>query len=658
MARYFKYTAETRRDWVKDNLPRIDAEGLSYRQVALEIKSQFGLDKPVSTATIQRDLQAARTSGIQPYSPEAMELLKPENFPAFRSLFPAPGGGPYQTNETHHALHWVIYSLTRKVDLPQWVIDHFELPEDINQDIVQKAKLLTFVLLLAPRHGKTMTVIHSLINLICEFPDVRMIYCQGIKETSMKAMGVIMSELERNDELKRLYGPFQDDDRPWSHRDGFEVSRRTIAAITPTMMPAGINSNVRSLDADIIIIDDPQDLERAESERTTEKDYAKLTTEFMTRREPHTPVLMIGSHLPTLHGDVFSQLEDNLADLQTEGQAIIMRKRPAHNLDKCLGMLSAGDTPLQGDDTLMPMVGHSQGKPDHRPPANTRASDSHIDCLEWPEMRDWNFLESQRVLLGEELFEAVYQQEARIPGSRPFPPEIVKQQREDGGILDQARSWKDQTQSCLRCQGKLYTTLGFDPAAGEGKKASYSALAVLDGCIQCRTLYLIDYWQKRQSPELHAATIASFAKSFDVQYVRVEDNAYQKALARDKELREAAREQRFVIDEWRTDDRKNTPELGIPMLSRYMRDDKFSVPAKTWEDQRYYKELERAFIRYPLKPNDLPMAIWLAAGMMWQVWELYVHTEPIYLPGREENTPEYMIDQPLRFNLAAVGARE
>src|SRR3990167_4219108 len=188
-------------------------------------------------------------------------------------------------------------------------------------------------------------------------------------------------------------------------------------------MPIGINVNVRSLDADIVIIDDPQDLDRAESEATTAKDYRKLTTEIMTRREPHTPVLMVGSHLPTLFGDVFTQLEDNLESLQTEGQTILLRKRPAHNLDTCAG------------GTL------------------------HETCLEWPEERDWNFLESQKALLGEEMFEAVYQQEARIPGSRPFPPEIVKSHREDGGILDVYRSWKDQTPSCPRCQGRLYTTL-------------------------------------------------------------------------------------------------------------------------------------------------------------------------------------------------------
>lgn len=139
-------------------------------------------------------------------------------------------------------------------------------------------------------------------------------------------------------------------------------------------------------------------------------------------------------------------------------------------------------------------------------------------------------------------------------------------------------------------------------------------------------------------------------------YVRVETNAYQKALARDDTLREAARELKFVIDEWMTDDRKNSPEFGIPNLARYMRDGKFSIPAQTHLDREYYQELERAFIRYPVKPNDLPMAVWLAAGMMWQVWDQYAKMEPAYLPGRENRVPQYLIENPTRVDLSLIGA--
>jgi hypothetical protein len=252
------------------------------------------------------------------------------------------------------------------------------------------------------------------------------------------------------------------------------------------------------------------------------------------------------------------------------------------------------------------------------------------------------------------MFEAVYQQVARIPGARPFPPEIVKGLRENGGILNIDRSWKQTYKICPRCDGNLYSAIGFDPAAGDGRKASYSALAVGQGCIKCHTILLIDYWQKRQSPELHAQTIIDFAKAFDVMYVKVEINAYQKALARDHQLTEGARRHRFTIDEHRTDDRKNTPEFGIPNLGRYMRDDKFDIPYQTFEDQEYAKELQSALIRYPLKPNDLPMAVWLMASMLWEIWEVYAHTENIHLERFKKNVPQYMLNNPSVVDMSKV----
>jgi hypothetical protein len=375
------------------------------------------------------------------------------------------------------------------------------------------------------------------------------------------------------------------------------------------------------------LIDDPQDLERAESEATTAKDYKKITNEFMQRREPHTSVLMVGSHVPSVFGDVFTKIEDNLDDLQTEGQTIIIRKRKAHRDDTCL--VWSGE------------------------------ASEHWDCLEWPEKRTWNFLMAQKALLDSEspgMYDAVYQQEARIPGSRPFPPELVKLTRVDHGILDLDLSWKVKMEVCPRCASILYTTLGFDPASGEGKRASYSALAVLQGCGKCFSLFVLDYWFKRQSPDYHASTIDTFARAFHPDYVRIEINAYQKHLARDAELLEFSRSPKhgFHIDEWRTDDRKNTPEFGIPKLAKWMREDKLAVPYATDEDQSYASDLISAFVRYPGKPNDVPMAVWLAAGMLWQMFEDYANQDPIYLPGRDRNVPAYMIDEPLIVNLGEL----
>jgi hypothetical protein len=628
------HTAATRREWVVQNYARIKGQKIPYRQIAYEIKNYFGLDKPVSPATIGRDMAyAEKLQSPNTLTEEAKELLRPENWPEWREqLF------GYITSKTQHALYWVMRCLTLKEPIPDWVLEHFELPPDVNADLIEREKLLSFILLMAPRHGKTMTMVHGLIHLYCDNPDLRVIYCQGIASTTEAINALIMIELEHNKQLVDMYGPFRDDDRQWSRQNGFILAKRTHHSITSSFQPVGITSNVRSLDADILIIDDPQDLDRAESEASTSKDYRKITTEFMTRREPHTPMLGVGSHLPTEFGDVWTQIEENLDDIRTEGQDIYINKRPAHHDETC--------KVWTGEET------------------------EHFDCLEWPEYRNWNFLMAQKALLGDELYDAVYQQDARLVGTKPFPPDTVRGTYGDYGIRDSGRSWKIKLDKCtaqikhpeneaLRtCGGELYTCIGFDPARGKSKGSSYTAIAVVQGCIKCNTYYLIDYHFERVSSDAHPDMALSYISSFRPQMIRIEINAYQEALARNRDLVSGAQKMSCVIDEWNTDDKKNTPELGIPMLATSMRTDHFSVPYQTDMDIEYGRELEKSLIRYPKKPNDVPMAIWLAVGGVRLLWEMYADLDPIYLRGRQQNVPAYMLDDPLRVVMAHVGRQD
>lgn len=603
-----------RRAWIKQN----DRPEWNVTELLRQMTAAFG-EKPASLPTIQKDREHVNVLQASVLSKEAKRLLLPENFPEWRSLLFG-----YTTSKTQHALFYVLRCLALKESMPTWVIEHFNLPPDIDQDVIEAEKLMSFILLVAPRHGKTMTMVHGLINLYSDHPDLRVIYCQGIASTTSDINKLIMLEMEDNDQLRNMYGPFRDDNRQWSGENGFVLAKRTKHSITPSFLPVGITSNVRSRDADILIIDDPQDLDRAESEATTQKDYRKITSEFMTRREPHTPMLGIGSHLPVLFGDVWTQIEENLEDIQTEGQTVLIRKRPAHDEDNC--KVYSGE------------------------------ADEHIDCLEWPEYRNWNFLEAQKALLGEELYLAVYQQENRVEGTRPFGPEKVKATIAEGGILDPRRSWKVMPTKCLTdgCNGALYVGMGFDPAAGEGKRASYTAIMTLAGCIKCHMLYVVDYEQRRVSPDIHPGMIDAWTRKdggYNTHLVRIEINAYQKALARDPRVLDAQKKNKFQIDEWNTDDRKNTPEFGIPQLANYVREGLVSVPYRTDLDAEYGRELGKALIRYPNKPNDIPMAMWLAAGAVWMLWDMYANLDPIYLKGRDRNVPAYMIDQPLRINV-------
>lgn len=641
-----RYSQATRRGYIQANRSRYEAQNFSYRDIAWDVKAAFSLENTPSPATIGQDLRYLdQRSMVREITEEAQRLLDPENFPEWRRLiFTAPGGEQYETPDHQIALFWMIVSLTFKQKPPDWVVRYFDLTDDEVSDIESMEKLLTFILLVAPRHGKTDLVIHTLIWLMCVNPNVRIIYCQGIAKTSVRIMKYIQWELEFNEELVKLYGPFRGDEHAWNTEE-FTIATRTEANKSPTFFPIGINSNVRSLDADIIVVDDPQDTKRVKSEVVADNDFEHFTTEIMTRREKHTPVIGIGSHLPVMWGDLWSMLEDAQEDLNTEGQVIHVRDIPAHNDDICTG--------------------------DHSDPAPR--------CVLWPTVRPHWFLMAQKAILDRVrpgMFDVVYNQKAKAAGLGYFNAEVLyapywvpsEEDKNDKGvypapmpiddevlgILDYSRSWKQWPTCC----GTLVSAMGFDPAASEKKGGSESALSVRVACASCGRRFMVDYWHRQQSPERHPNTIGSYVRAYreDGLYrVRIEVNAYQKSLARDPRLMKLKRDLKLRIDEWTTDDKKWDPDLGVPNMAVWQNDGMLSVPAKTKADLAYAEAYLRAYKRYPSKPNDIVMADWLAELELEEAIRNLTDSVPDEMPGFEDMA-EYLQDQVVEIDLSDVGA--
>ena len=597
------YGQAQRREYIESKRQTYRDREFGLADIARDVQRHFKRTKPPSPTTISNDLKWLDENRDRPLGAEAEALIAPDMFAEWRAeFFTAPNGEAYVTTEYHMALFWLIAALALKLEVPEWVIEYWGLPHSINEDMLSRSVLFTIILLVAPRHGKSDLVQHAIIWLICRNPNIRIIYCQGILTTSQEAADWIKNELEHNDRLIEWYGPFKDDDTRWN-KTGFIVAKRDMSLRSPTVRPVGITSNIRSQDADIIIVDDPEDLRRAESEANVRGDYNWFTAELMTRREPHTPVFGVGSHVPVPHGDLWAMIEDAREDLETDDQKIYIRKLPAHLNDRCEG-------------------------------------DPHESCVVWPEYRPYSFLMAQKALLGDQMFESVYQQEARPEGLAYFDRDVMlgtylppsgldddgtysvpplPADRDKYGILDYDRSWKDDK---VECCGDVIHTVGFDPAAGESKGASESALVYKAGCTGCGRRFYIDWWAKRQSPERNPDTIGGFLRDYKrVRWLRVEINAYQKSLSRDPRLSKYARQSGVIVDEWRTDDRKNTPEWGIPNLARFMRDGLVSMPARTPADLDFSKRFIAYFTRYPRTPNDPVMADWLADGILSQAIE-------------------------------------
>ena len=572
--------------------------GKSYREISYDVAQHFDLDKPLSPATIQQDIYRWRERLEKPSEEElseAEQLLQPENFAEWRARFfrdPATGK-PYETPKHQMAWFHLFVALAFKKGVPRWVFEYLPIPPEMNTWASSGEDLLSLMILAPPRHGKTELLLHAIIWAICVKPSIRVIYCSGISTTSKQNASYLRMEMEANEDLVRMYGPFKSDDLQWS-TEGFIVIGRESQAKSPTVLPIGKGTNVLSRDADIIVVDDPQDLDAAESESQTDRDVNWLTTQVMTRREPHTALFMVGSHLPSTSGDLWSRVQEKADELNTGRHRLIIAEQKAHDYAKC--------DPIYDPE--------------------------HKECILWG-MRPYWFLEAQRAAMGDLLYEACYNQDIRDSKINYFDHELLRTVR-PGGILDDSLHWREMGS---HCHEKMIHVVGFDPAAGETKRASESALAVVGGCKKCGHTQMVDYWHARVSPETHADTILNFVKSYDAHRVRIEINAYQKALARDPKLVDAQSRLHFMIDPWMTDDRKNDPILGIPLMERRMREGSFVIPYATSMDQQFAEDLIKSFLRWPKRPNDIPMAVWLALGAWEQLYEEYTVNVPDVMPG-------------------------
>ena len=616
-----------RTDWGWDQNYEKQPGGYTLRDIANKCMQRFGANNvprhPQSYKRFVEQLRARLAIPDEEEQTEAARLLLPENFPEFRRLL---RGEHYETPPHQLHLFNVLYALTYKLPIPQATLDYFDemdpanpFPEDINELIVQQKVMLSFMFLMAPRHGKTDLLQDFVIHTHCNDPNRKILFGNGtIKKTEGFIGNYFMSVLEQHDDLNRLYGPFRHDERAWS-KTGYVLAKREGFHKSMSMQPFGISGSVLSLDSDLILADDISDLRRALSETTTDDDVDWLTTQLMTRREPNTAFVYVGSHVVTQTGDLFERIIEKREELSIGDHRLIFKKVPAHRYDKC----------------------------------NPTEDPEHTKCVIWPSLRPYSFLEAMRGLMGDDdQFEAVYQQIPRQKKQLHFPGNLMRApyvnmeySAEDGvtpppprepapGVLDEKRSWREEA---VCCGLRTFETMGFDPAASERKGASFSAAVVLGGCVKCGRRYLIDYWKDRQSPEMHPVTIGSITAEYPaIAVLNIEINAYQRALSRDPRMQDIEARSGFYIKEWNTDERKHDPIQGIPSSARHVKAGMLSVPSRTIFDQEFAEPLLKEFIRWPQTPNDLVMAFWLADLAMTELIEDSRHVVAELMPGSEK----------------------
>jgi hypothetical protein len=265
------------------------------------------------------------------------------------------------------------------------------------------------LILSPPRHGKTALLIHFAIWLICRNPNIRIMWVGGNELIAKNAVGAVLDELENNRALvgavlgpSRTFKPQSRTGKTWSSSQMTVGTRSGTGIKSPTLVAVGKGGKLLSRDADLIVVDDIVDNDSVESPAQREKDFTWLNTQLASRKEEHTAILVIGSRQH--HQDLYSRLISNPA-----WSSIVEH---AHDL-------------------LCELPSHPFRSPDEHVDCPVCAA--HVDCMLFPEVRSFGWLQDQRASFGDDLlWEMVYQNLTRPDGADPVTLEHLQYCRNPG----------------------------------------------------------------------------------------------------------------------------------------------------------------------------------------------------------------------------------
>ncbi len=239
---------------------------------------------------------------------------------------------------------------------------HLEWEQAIDETVGTGNKLL---LLASQRHGKSEMLIRYCMKRIAQDPNIRILWVSKTQALAERMVGYVRQNLEHNEAFitdvlgsGQTFMPPTRSGLSWTNSE-FTIGCRTEVRKTPTMVALGVGGTIVGLDADLIILDDPQDRARCLSPSQREKDIEWLFTDFLSRKEEDTGVAFIMSrqHVQDLPGVIIQDHDD--------WRVLVYR---AHD-PAC---------------TIPEVDEHGEAHP------------GHVDCVLWPEMRSWPWLLQQK----------------------------------------------------------------------------------------------------------------------------------------------------------------------------------------------------------------------------------------------------------------------
>lgn len=404
------------------------------------------------------------------------------------------------------------------------------------------------MILSPPRHGKSELLVHFCVWMICRDPNIRIMWISGNADIGKLMLSAVKTHLESNQLLLRAVLPPDESFYPtqrmganWKAEE-FTVANRTMVSPSPTMVALGRGGKILSRTVDLIVCDDIEDHDSTLQPARREDTRKWAFTQVESRKEGHTGWVIIGS-----------------------------RQHP----DDLYGYML--------DDPSWTTIVDSA----HDPACLIDPDDSHYDCMLFPELRSWVWLNEKRTSAAarglEGHWEMVYLNAPRPEGLAIFVKEHMD------ACLNPNRGVGTEG-----LPSDLQIVAGLDPAA-----TGYQAGVCWAWANSTQKLYLIDLNNRAGGGiEAFLELADNWTQRHHVAHWVVEDMGFQKGYRTDPRVREWANDHGVYIEGHTTGVNKADPLYGVGSMSRLYDDRVVDLPYGTSEAREKTNLLIRQAVRF------------------------------------------------------------
>lgn len=443
----------------------------------------------------------------------------------------------------------------------------------------------TLSILSPPRHGKTDLLGHFCIWMILKNPNIRIIWVGGNDDIAKASLGQVQSELTENEALISDYGgrtgfkPARSSGKAWAS-DRIYVATRTVTGMrSPTMLALGRGSKILSRDADFIITDDIDDHDSTVSPTNRDNTKNWWRQNLATRKEEHTAWLNIGSrqHDDDVHGwlmgnrnweHIVEQAHDPECRLLVHERVPIGHSR----LDKC--------------EVCTP----------------------HTDCILFPQLRTFKYLQDQKESVGESKYAMVYQNDPEdIDVFRIFQIKWIK------NSYNPTRTYGDLKWLYSNLEEPFSLIGGLDPS-GSGYQAAW---VVAYGLNSQKRFYLDA--ENKQGGGIKAAreTINKFFSIYNLQHWVIEENLYHGGIVEDEWIVDFASQHGIFLQGHHTYRNKWDEKMGVTAYALEFEKDMIDLAYGDMQSREISHEFLNQCknfnpdkVKSRGRPSDLIMAGW------------------------------------------------